>query len=163
VGQILCQATVWLPNEPPSFERPVLNSTAFLPVLRPPLAAPKNSVKTICSHKIVCYWCRFSLRSRSRTYYGVLHTTVHPKIYWYLNTLHVSGLESPLQKRCNRCLIQHLMTGASDYVQRCCRSIRANIAPDKTRSGPVVLPCLERILWPRRVEGVMLSLFCIRL
>src|SRR6266498_2750840 len=85
-------------------------------------------------------------------------TAVHPKIYWYLNNLHVSGLESPLPKRCNRCLIQHLVTRASKYVDRCDRSIGTNIARKKTSPSPMALPCGERIFRTRRVERAMLGL-----
>jgi hypothetical protein len=85
-------------------------------------------------------------------------TAVHPKIYWYLNNLHISGLESPLPKRCNRCLIQHLMPRASKDIDRCYRSIRTNIARENTSPGPMALPCSKRIFRTRRVERAMLSL-----
>jgi hypothetical protein len=64
-------------------------------------------------------------------------TAVHPKIYWYLNGVHVSGLESPLPQRCNRCLIQHLMTRASKYVDRSYSSIGMKMAHENTSPRPI--------------------------
>jgi hypothetical protein len=99
--------------------------------------------------------------------YGTGHamthsTAVQPKIYWYLNGFHVSGLESPLAQRCNRCLIQHLMTRALKYVDRSYGSIGTKIAQEKTSPRPMLFPCSERIFWSWRVQRAMLSLRSIR-
>jgi hypothetical protein len=138
------------------------NIVVFTTIRHPLKGGIENSVKTICHRK------PRAVDADSVCNHGAGHAmaysaAVQPKIHRYLNSLQVSGLESPLPKRCNRCLIQHLMPGALEYVYRCHRSIRTNIAHEKTRTGPMALPCLERILWPRRVERVMLGLFCVRL
>jgi hypothetical protein len=85
-------------------------------------------------------------------------TAVHPKGYWYVDKLHVAGLESPLPKSHNRCLIQYLITRASAYVDGRDRSIRTNIARENTRSGPTPVPRGERIFRTRRVKRAMLVL-----
>ena len=73
-------------------------------------------------------------------------TAVHPKIYWYIESaFHFSRLESPVLQRCNRCLIQHLMTRASKYIDRCHRSIRTNMAYEITSPRPMLLSCGKRI------------------
>jgi hypothetical protein len=90
-------------------------------------------------------------------------TAIHPKIYWYLNNLHVAGPKSPLPKSCNCCLIQHLVARASKNIDRCCSSIRTNIARENASSGPMLLPCSERIFRTRRVERAVLGLSCNRI
>jgi len=85
-------------------------------------------------------------------------TAVHPKSYWYLNELHVSGLKSPLSKSNNRCLIQHLVTRAAKHIDRCERSIRTDFACENTMPCPMALLCSERIFRTPRVERATLGL-----